>query len=386
MNALDLLVVLAALGAALAGSRLGFATRVGSWIGLAVGLVAGVRVLPWVLARVQGGGRAVMVPVAGLVVLGSAALGQSLGFALSQRFVPRPRRRPAVVADRALGALAGVVGLAALVWLALPLLAQVPGWPADQTASSRVARVFAEDLPTAPDAARIAEALLGPRGFPQVLDDLAPPGSVSPPPSSGLRAATAEVAARSVVEVQGIACQRVLDGTGFVVGADLVATNAHVVAGEATTTVFRDDGAARRAVVVAYDPERDLALLSVPGIDRPALVLSAPTVGERGGVFGHPGGAPLRIAPFEITSRITATGPDIYGAHATTRDVLQLAAALEPGDSGSPLVDRTGRVVGVAFASATDVPRLAYALAPSELGGLLASPRAGRVSTGTCSA
>ena len=386
MNVLDVLVAAAALAAAVVGYRLGFAARVGSWIGLGLGLVVGVRLLPWVLGQLQTASRPFLVLVAGLVVLGAAALGQAVGFALSERYLPRPRRPPAVAADRALGAVAGLLGCAALVWLALPLLAQVPGWPAEQTASSRVARAFAEDLPTAPDASRIAEALLGPNGFPQVLDDLAPPGTVSPPAASGIRVAVARSVARSVVKIQGISCQRVLDGTGFAVAPDLVVTNAHVVAGERSTTVLRDDGTAHSATVVAYDPERDLALLSVDGLDRPALALSSPSVGERGGVFGHPHGAPLRIAPFEVTGRTAATGPDIYGTRIVTRQVLQLATALEPGDSGSALVDPAGHVIGVAFAAATDRPHLGYALDISELGAVLAQPHATPVSTQQCAA
>ena len=386
MNALDLLIVGAGVGAAVVGARMGFATRVGTWLGLLVGLVTGVSLLPWVLRPTQGTGRPMMVLVASVVVVGCAAIGQTIGYQLSRRLVPRPRRRLTAVADEGLGAAAGVVGLAALVWLVLPLLAAVPGWPADQVASSRLARVYAEHLPTAPDASRIAEALLGPNGFPQVLDDLAPPGTVSPPVGSGLSAATARRVARSVVKVQGISCQRILDGTGFAVADDLVVTNAHVVAGESATSVIRDDGLALRAVVVAFDPERDLALLSVGRLERPPLALGTAAVGQRGGVFGHPGGAPLRIAPFEVTGEVAATGADIYGAGSTTRQVLQLAAGLAPGDSGSPIVDRTGPVVGVAFATASDRAGLAYGLATSELEPLLAGPHRAAVSTGASAA
>ncbi len=170
------------------------------------------------------------------------------------------------------------------------------------------------------------------------------------------------------------------------VATDLVATNAHVVAGKGSTSVIRDDGARMHASVVAYDPERDLALLDVPGLARPALSLATPAVGIRGGVFGHPGGDPLRIAPFEITGVITATGRDIYGTRQTTRRVLELASSLVPGDSGSPVVDQGGQVVGVAFGVATDQPGLAYALAPSELLAVMAGPHAAKVATGACAA
>ena len=101
-------------------------------------------------------------------------------------------------------------------------------------------------------------------------------------------------------------------------------------------------------------------------------------------MFGHPGGAPLRVAPFEIARQITAASNDIYGRHQVDRQVLELASALAPGDSGSAVVDGAGQVVGVAFAVSTDQSNLAYALAPSELRAVLAQPHSGPVSTQGC--
>ncbi len=385
MNALDLVLVAVTIAAVVAGYRLGFTTRVLSWIGLGAGLVLGVRVLPWVLDRVGGSPRGQLILVALAVVLAGAVLGQTVGLALGLRFAPRPRSGAVQRADRVLGALAGLVGVCALIWLLLPLVAATQGWPADLTAHSRVARAFAEDLPTAPDASQMVETLVGPSQFPGVIADLdpnAPP--VSPPAVTGLAPATESSVARSVVKVEGISCQRILDGSGFAVANGLVVTNAHVVAGEPTTTVIRDDGSRLRATVVAYDPERDLALLSVPRLDRPALALSSPAVGQRGGVFGHPGGAPLRVAPYQIARQITAVSNDIYGQDQVDRQVLELAASLAPGDSGSAVVGGDGQVVGVAFAVSTDQSNQAYALAPSELQAVLAQPHTHAVSTQDC--
>jgi S1-C subfamily serine protease len=67
------------------------------------------------------------------------------------------------------------------------------------------------------------------------------------------------------------------------------------------------------------------------------------------------------------------------------REVLILASDLEPGDSGSPLVDAAGRVVGVAFAIAPDRPGVAYAVTTDDLRTVL--DRAGRpVDAGPCAA
>jgi S1-C subfamily serine protease len=79
-----------------------------------------------------------------------------------------------------------------------------------------------------------------------------------------------------------------------------------------------------------------------------------------------------------------AVGPDIYGGHNTTRDVLVLASSLQHGDSGGALVDTSGQVVGVAFAIAADQAGTSYALSTSELKEALAEPRADPASTQGC--
>ena len=98
------------------------------------------------------------------------------------------------------------------------------------------------------------------------------------------------------------------------------------------------------------------------------------------------GGRALEASPFTVDRRIRAVGRDIYGETRTERDVLVLAADLEPGDSGSPLVEPDGDVVGVAFAIAPDRPGVAYALTPAEVRAVLdevpASPRP--AATGPC--
>ena len=89
--------------------------------------------------------------------------------------------------------------------------------------------------------------------------------------------------------------------------------------------------------------------------------------GDRGGVYGYPGGGDLRIAPYEIAREVEARGTDIYDDDQTVAQRVFLSAHLRPGDSGSALIDPTGSVVGVAFAIAPDRSNVAYALTVDEL-------------------
>ena len=387
MDLLDLVLIVGIVGATIGGYRLGFVARSVSWIGLAIGLFAAVKLVPPLLHDLgPSNPTLVVILTVGLLLVG-ASVGQAVGFVVGGRLSLRSHLGLIGVVDRGLGALAGLIGAIVIIWLLVPVFEITPGWLATQTANSAIARRIDESLPPAPDAMQALRTALGTDAFPDVFDVLRPSPARGPPPaSSGLSAETAARVARSVVKIEGAACSKIQDGSGFVIADGIVATNAHVVAGERSTSVERDDGTRLDATVVAFDPDRDLALLRVPSIDRPALPLASttPTRGTVGGVFGHPGGEPLRIAPFDVARSLDATGRDIYGGDRTSRSVLELAASLRPGDSGSALVDPTGTVVGVAFAIARDRADVAYALAPSELRSVLAGPLAVAVDTGPC--
>jgi S1-C subfamily serine protease len=269
-----------------------------------------------------------------------ATLGQAAGFFIGGRLTPSRRDAAFGVIDRILGALAGLLGVVIILWLVVPVFVATPGWLATQTSNSWIARTVDNSLPPPPDAMQALRTVIGDGSFPDVFDALRPsPNLGAPPASTGISIEVAALVARSVVKVEGPACDKLQDGSGFVVGEGLIATNAHVVAGERSTTVIRNDGRRFDGTVVAFDPDRDLAVVRVNGFDRPALALSSttPADGTSGGVFGHPGGEPLRIAPFSVARVINATGRDIYGSQRTERKVLELSSSLRPGDSGAAL-------------------------------------------------
>jgi Trypsin-like peptidase domain/Colicin V production protein len=381
---LDLLLVVGAVAAAIGGYRLGFLARVTSWLGLALGVVVGSLLLPEVMHRLEGASDVTMAFVAICALAGTALIGQAAGLVLGSRLHIALPDGSARTVDRVAGGAAGVVGLLVGLWLLLPTLGDIPGWTSEQARSSVIAREVNHRFPPAPDTIQALRRLVGDDPFPTVFDRLQPAPDVGPPPAStGMTQDTADSVIPSVVKVEGEACSRIQEGTGFFVAEDLVVTNAHVVAGEDNTVIELSDGRDAEADVVAFDPARDLAVLRT-SVTGPPLPLTAGDVGNVGGVFGHPGGGPLEISPFEIGDEITARGRDIYDRSATERQVLVLASNLAPGDSGSALIDPSGTVVGVAFAIAPDEPGVAYALAIEELQAVLSGDLSVERDTGGC--
>jgi S1-C subfamily serine protease len=381
----DLILITIGVMAAVGGYRLGFVARAASWLGLVIGVLVGANLLPGLLRRFGDADQPTIALVSIGTLVGAALIGQALGLLLGSRLniaiPPGPVRR----VDQVVGGLLGVVGLLVAVWLLLPTLADIPGWTAEQARGSVIAREVNERFPDAPDTIQALRRLVGDDPFPQVFDALRPAPDPGPAPAaSGL---SEEVVARvvpSTVKIQGEACGRVQEGSGFFVDTDLVVTNAHVVAGENDSDVELSDGTVIDSQVVAFDPQRDLAILRTSGAGRPGLPLRPADVGDSGGVFGRPGGGSLEISPFQVGDRITAEGSDIYDRGRTRRSVLVLASQLQPGDSGSALVDPQGRVVGVAFAVAPDNANVAYALSIDELNAVLAGDLSTSRDTGPC--
>ncbi len=353
---------------------------------MALGVAIGSLVLPPVLRRLDDAGAAQLLLVTLGILLGMAFIGQAAGLLVGSRLHATLPGASVRSADRTAGAAAGIVGVVVAVWVLLPLMVDVPGWFAAQARSSTVARIVDDRLPDPPDTFDTLRRLVGEDQFGRVFTDLftSAPDLGPPPTSTNIPQPVVDAVVPSTVKVHGVACRRIQEGSGFVVGAGLIVTNAHVVAGEAETVVQRSDGSEVRARVVAFDPRRDLAVLSAGALDRPALTRGTVDEGGVGAVFGHPGGGALRAAPFSVGQIVTATGTDIYDRAETEREVLILASALRPGDSGAALVDPTGKVVGVAFAIAPDRPGVSYALAMEELDAVLAGDLSAPVDTGPC--
>ena len=385
MNLLDIFLVTMAVSAAVVGYQLGLVARLISWIGFIAGLSVGVVVLPPLIERLEDASQPSKVLVAVATLLGAGLIGQGLSLTLGSKLRIQVPDGPARNVDRAGGAIAGIFGVLVPLWLLIPVLTAQRGWWAEQAYGSSITREVHDRFPEPPDTMKTLRRIVGDEVFPLVFGGLQRAPDLGPPPAgSGLTQEVAGRVAQSTVKVQGVACRQVQEGSGFVVQPGLIVTNAHVVAGESETEVELFDGSVREATVVAFDPSRDVAVLRVEGLDVPALPLRDAEVGDVGGVFGHPGGGPLEVSPFEVADEIVAVGEDVYDRARSEREVLVLSSELAPGDSGAALIDPAGEVVGLAFAIAPDKGGVAYALALDEVRAVLGGNLASEVPAGDC--
>ncbi len=386
MNGFDALLVALLALSAVGGARLGLIRGVFAWLGLAVGIVVGIVFVDnvTIVFKNQSPGVRFLVALAFLLLV--VVIVQTLGISIGS-LVARvlPPNGPIRWLDQVGGALLGAFATLVILWLLIPALASSPGWTARGVQGSWIAQQVQEAGGDPPSSFEALGRMVGSAPFPQVFRELTN-GGAGDPPTAGIDPAVAALVSSAVVRVEGQACNLVLDGSGFAVGPETVVTNAHVVAGERSTSVFTNDGRRLDAVVVAFDPDRDVAVLHVAGAGLPPLGLADVAAGELGTVLGHPGGGRLRAAPARVDRVVTASGTDIYRTSHTDRAVLVLAAQLVPGDSGAPLIDDAGHVVGVAFAVDPGNSNTAYALAREEVEAVLTPAFASTtpVHTGKC--
>jgi S1-C subfamily serine protease len=190
-------------------------------------------------------------------------------------------------------------------------------------------------------------------------------------------------AGESVVRVLGTACGLGLEGSGWMAAPDLVVTNAHVVAGEDDTTVSTQGGATFDASPVVYDSDNDLAILRIRA-RLPTLTL-APNLsrGQSAAVLGYPDNGPYTVTPARIGESRDVISEDSYGRGPIRRTITSLRGTVRSGNSGGPVVDTRGRVLGTVFASTTGGRPGGFAI-PDEFVESALDHLGGEVDTGAC--
>lgn len=158
-------------------------------------------------------------------------------------------------------------------------------------------------------------------------------------------------------------------GTGFVVdGRGLILTNKHVVENEnATYTVVLPDEKAYEVKTIARDPLNDLAILKIEAAVLPVLVLGDSAKVRVGQSVVAIGNALGRFSNTVTTGVISGIGRGItagsgFGASETLEDVFQTDAALNPGNSGGPLLNLAGEVIGINVAISQTGENIGFAI------------------------
>jgi S1-C subfamily serine protease len=364
VNLLDLVLLALVVLAAASGFRRGALMQVLAYGGLVVGLILGAVLAPGIAGLVSGDAAQAGVAVA--VVLGSAGIGNAAGWLAGSYVRAHARRTRFGTADAAGGSVISMIAIGLAIWFLGFNLVNGP-FPAlaGQIRGSAVVRTIEAAMPRPPSLLGEVRRFFDRFGFPEVFTGLppAPAGPVRWPSETQAQAAFS-AARPSMVRVVGRACGEIQSGSGFVVSANEVVTNAHVVAGVAQPQVQEQGGGTQPANVVLFDPELDVAVLRVERTPGPALRLLSTEVdrGAGGALLGFPGGGDLHGERAAVRRPIDAVGRDIYGQHTVVRKVYELQATVEPGDSGGPFVLPDGSVAGIVFAASTTDEGVGYAV------------------------
>jgi S1-C subfamily serine protease len=370
VNYADLIIGLFFVASLIRGVELGFIQQACSTLGLLGGLLLGGVVQHHFIQPAANAESGAILSL--LVVLGVAFIGLFVGELLGGTWKMRLRASSNQwlnKGDKAGGsAIAGVTLLTA-VWLLTGLTANMPNKTVQQQVrSSFIIGHLNEVLPDAPKVLTRLSKLINPNGFPKVFVGREPALDLQTPlPNMGDLQAAVTAARPSVVKISGQGCGGTVSGSGFIAGQGLVITNAHVVAGVAKPIVVDGQGT-HSAVATWFDPDLDIAVLRTDVSGKPLSMLAetAPN-GAAAAVLGFPGGGDFTVSGATILDSFTATGRNIYDQGNVRRQVYSLKSDIKPGNSGGPLINKDGAVVGVIFAESTTYEQVGYALTMQEV-------------------
>jgi uncharacterized membrane protein required for colicin V production len=392
VNPLDLIAVLLVVLAILLGFRSGALPQVGGLLGAIGGAAIAIAALPLVsepLERVDPGVRPLLV-LGGLVL--AVIVGESIGSAVGRTIARALGTGVIGAADRVAGGVVGAAQALLIVWLAGGLLALGPVPRLAETAQTSTAiREMNRVLPPPTEIAAGLGVLLDGSGLPEVFIGFDPlPRPPVTLPEDVTAQAIARIASASTFRVVAGTCGYESSGSGVAIARDAIVTNAHVVAGARRNgvRVIGADGNQHDATVVLFDPDLDVAVLHVPDLLSVPLRFASndPERGAVGAALGYPGGGSLTIIPAAVAGAYPAVGRDIYAQDRVARDILELHASIDRGDSGGPFVLTDGTIGGLVFAESRTDEDVGYALAPVDVATRVAPAidRTAAVGTGAC--
>jgi S1-C subfamily serine protease len=380
VTVLDWAILAFTFALALWGYRQGLIVGALTLAGFGVGAFAGSRIGPLLLAEGSRSPYAPLCAALGALLVGALTAFTLESFALGLR--ERVVRRPLLhVADGAGGAALIASVALGLAWVFGAVLLHAPS-TAQLRADIQRSVILRSLNDVLPPTGPVLNALNRVDPAPTVLGPAAP---VAAPDARIASDPQVLEAGDSVVRVLSTACGLGIEGSGWAVEPEVVVTNAHVISGADDTTVTTQDGAELEATPIYYEPRQDLALLRV-GSSLPTLPVSSEREsGEDGAVLGYPENGPYSLSPARIGETRVTISEDSYGNGPIERTIVAMSGIVRSGNSGGPLVDPRGRVVGTVFAATTSGPRGGFAI-PAEQVRAALRQTAVEVDTGPCTA
>jgi len=366
---IDLIILVALVFAVSSGYRRGFWLSLAQYAGLVLGVVVGAALAPVLMDALNVSDSTVRSLMAVLVLVVLGAIGSSVGYWVGEPIRLRLLARPqSGRIDSFAGAVFSALALLSVSWFLGLSLARVPT-PQVSSAIQRSAilRTLDAVFPRPPAFLARVEAIIAGVNVPAVFSGLEPVAPSALPLPASVNTPGIQAAASETLKIRGFGCGGIVFGSGFPVGPGMVLTNAHVVAGTQGTTVVNPSGRSLGARVILFDPDRDVAILYVPRLALVPLSQATARQGTQGAAIGYPGGGPEQVKPAVVNGQVRAEGRDIYGQNLVVRSIWIMQAEVQPGNSGGPLVDLDGNVVGVIFAASTSQPGQAYALTDAEV-------------------
>ena len=371
IDLIDIVIVAAVLIGLANGYRRGFWLSAAQYAGLVIGVLLGATAATPVLNYLEIHNTVARPLGAVLVLVIGGSLGSSLGFAAGEP-IRRKILRTGVhtSTDSIGGAVLSAVAVITMCWFLGLSFSRGPSQEvAQQIQRSVVLHTLDNLAPRPPVFLASIQGILSGVSFPPVFAGLEPAIGAPLPLPASVDTPGVNRAAQAVVKISSLGCGGLVTGSGFPVGSGYILTNAHVVSGTSRHTILTPAGAELPGTVVFFDPERDVAVLYVPDYRSAPLIFGPAQRGTKGAVIGYPGGGPEQVSPAVVDGRIDAEGRDIYNANLVTRQIFVIQARVRPGNSGGPLVDLEGRVLGLVFATSAGDPNQAYALTDDEIQG-----------------
>lgn len=394
MNIVDAVVLGTVLLFALIGWRTGLIQGLLGFAGFLAGAILAARLLPNLALGSGPDGPLAAILLISLVLI-AGMIGQAAGALLGARMRDVLPWEPARWFDSLLGAGLAAAGAIVAAWAIATIVLSLP--ENATTEPVRASAVLAAVDQTVPAEAKQAlsdvAGLVSESGIPIVVGGFTdePIGRSAP---STVEATTPEVAAvlDSVVKVSGAkpACGNGATGSGYVSTPEHVTTNAHVVASMDAPRITTSTGDTYQGLVVAFDPQIDVAVLYVPGLPLEAVPTNTDAgTGTKAAVVGYPGGGDLTVTGAVVRASLAsgqALATDIYGSPGLPRQAYVLNADVQPGNSGGPLVATDGTVIGLVFAKALEDPGVGYALTAAQFRDVsrAAATAVSPVDTGPC--